>query len=316
MRATVTGRADPHTELPEIDNPAAARALDPDEFYKVLTSRNTGIVSEADQQSVVQARILIAGCGSIGGAAVEPLIRFGFQRLVLADPGMYELNNLNRQNATVGDLGRNKAAVAAERARAINPHADIQIIEEGVQEGTVDELLHDVALIIDGVDITTRGGLAAKGLLHERARAARLPLFTGWDMSGAQYVRVYDYRRGLRIFDGQVTREQMETLPMWNLLARLVPARRAPRDLIRLVHASGGQEGFAFPQLVHAADQFGALATGLAFRIVTGQPVAHHIAVNIHAVASPWRQRLVESVMQPVAAGRLLASLISHARPR
>jgi len=59
------------------------------------------------------------GCGSIGGATVVPLVRLGAERFVLCEPGDYELNNLNRQAADMGDIGRNTAEVQADRARAI-----------------------------------------------------------------------------------------------------------------------------------------------------------------------------------------------------
>src|SRR4051812_13427129 len=100
----------------EIVSPEAARALPPEVFHQIFVARNRGVISAADQSCIAAAKILISGCGSIGGSSVEPLVRLGFRRLMLADPGSYELTNLNRQNATVGDLGRNKAAVAAERA--------------------------------------------------------------------------------------------------------------------------------------------------------------------------------------------------------
>src|SRR3954453_14734777 len=95
-------------------SPEAALQLDPEAFYRILVTRNRGVVPAADQDRIGRARILVAGCGSIGGAAVEPLVRWGFRDLVLADPGTYELSNLNRQNAVVAALGRNKAVVAAE----------------------------------------------------------------------------------------------------------------------------------------------------------------------------------------------------------
>lgn len=298
----------------EVESEAAALALDPDEFYRILTARNTGIVSKADQLAVADARILVAGCGSIGGAAVEPLVRFGFRRLILADPGTFELKNLNRQNATVGDLGRNKALVAAERALAVNPHVEVTIVEEGVTLSSIDGLLEGVNLVVDGVDVTTATGLAAKALLHSRAQKARLPTFTGWDMSGTQYVRLYDYRNGLRPFDGEVTLEQMEQMPMWKLLARLVPAHRVPRDLIRLIHDGMSDLTFTFPQLVYAADQFGVLATGLAFRLVTGRHVPPHVFVDVHAITSPLGERILNAALRPAAAVRMLASIVFGAR--
>ncbi|HEX9540144.1 MAG TPA: hypothetical protein VGA04_18440 [Streptosporangiaceae bacterium] len=39
-----------------------------------------------EQQMLRRAGILVAGCGSIGGAVVEPLVRMGAERLVLGEP--------------------------------------------------------------------------------------------------------------------------------------------------------------------------------------------------------------------------------------
>ena len=302
--------------IPDIDSADVAMALTPQEFYAALTSRNTGVVGTSDQEMVASARVLIAGCGSIGGAAVEPLVRFGFQHLTLADPGTYELSNLNRQNATVRDLGRHKVDVARERALAINPHAQIAATNDGVTADNATELLRDVDFVVDGVDITTRSGLVAKGLLHQAARAARLPLFTGWDMSGTQYLRVYDYRNDIALFDGQVTLQDTETQSMWQLLSRMIPAGKVPRDLLQLIRAGLGQAAFTFPQLVHAADQFGALATSVAYKLVTGRPAPTQVTVDIHALTTPPIQRFMGSLLKPIEAARLLRSVISASQSR
>jgi molybdopterin-synthase adenylyltransferase len=96
-----------------------------DAFYAELTARNRGLVDERDQQLLRQAQILVAGCGSIGGAVVEPLVRLGAERVMLVEPDVYELHNLNRQQALVADVGRNKATVLAERIRQVNPYVDV-----------------------------------------------------------------------------------------------------------------------------------------------------------------------------------------------
>jgi tRNA threonylcarbamoyladenosine dehydratase len=307
--------AGPPVAATDAASPEAALQLDPEAFYRILVTRNRGVVPAADQDRIGRARILVAGCGSIGGAAVEPLVRWGFRDLVLADPGTYELSNLNRQNAIVADLGRNKAVVAAERVRAVNPHALVRAEPEGVTAETVDDLLDGVDVVIDGVDVTTRSGLVAKGLLHERALRRRLPLMTGWDMSGAQYVRVYDYRRGGRLFDGAVSREQLAAMSMWDLLARLIPPAKVPRDLIALVRGGLGAEEFTFPQLVPAADLFGVLASTFTVRLVTGRPVPRSATVDAHALTAPVTRRLADRVLQPVEAARLLLSLRRTRRP-
>jgi tRNA A37 threonylcarbamoyladenosine dehydratase len=41
-----------------------------EEFYASFTVRNRGLVSDGEQQMLRRAVILVAGCGSIGGAVV------------------------------------------------------------------------------------------------------------------------------------------------------------------------------------------------------------------------------------------------------
>jgi tRNA A37 threonylcarbamoyladenosine dehydratase len=95
-------------------------ATDPAQFRRELTTRKTGFITETQQDTPRRGCILVAGCGSTGGAVVEPLVRLGVRRVVLADNGDYETNNFNRQNA-IADRGRNKAQVSAGRATAIKP---------------------------------------------------------------------------------------------------------------------------------------------------------------------------------------------------
>jgi molybdopterin-synthase adenylyltransferase len=276
------------------------------EFYAGLTTRNAGVVDRATQDALRTARVLVAGCGSIGGAAVEPLARLGVRTFRLADPGEYELNNLNRQNATAADLGRNKAEVAADRVRAINPYARVTAYPDGVTGESVAELTGDVDVIVDGVDVTTMSGLRAKYLLHQHALARRLPLLTGWDMAGAQYVRCYDYRRLRRPFDGRLTEADLDRLDMWQILQRLVPARYVPLEMLTIARAALTDPDFSFPQLVYAADLFGVLATYVVSRFLVGRPVREHIYVDVQQTARPAGARGVATLRRPYEAVRLL----------
>ena len=88
-----------------------------DEFYAQITVRNRGLIGDADQQRLRAATILVAGCGSVGGAAIEPLVRLGAEHLVLAEPDGYDLHNINRQSVRLQDVGRNKAEVFREAMR-------------------------------------------------------------------------------------------------------------------------------------------------------------------------------------------------------
>ena len=74
---------------------------DHDSFYAELTARNHGLVASEIQSSLRTTRFVVAGCGSTGGAVLMPLVRTGAECFVLFDPGDYELNNLNRQDAAL-----------------------------------------------------------------------------------------------------------------------------------------------------------------------------------------------------------------------
>jgi hypothetical protein len=300
------------TGTPAHTAPASATQPDtaPDRlFHEELTNRNAGVISNSTQEKLRTSEILIAGCGSIGGAAAEPLARLGAGNLLLADPGDYELNNLNRQNATVTDIGRNKAVVAAERIRAINPQAKVEVFTSGITPGTVEELTSRAKVIVDGVDVTTKAGLEAKVLLHEHALIRRLPLITGWDMAGAQYVRCYDYRRISRIFDGQVTAADLNRLTLWQFLQRLVPARYVPSEMTAFARANLGNSAVTFPQLVYAADMFGAISAHAVAQLLTGARIGDHVYVDVHQLVRPAPSRWLSRIRRPVEAVSLLFRL-------
>jgi molybdopterin/thiamine biosynthesis adenylyltransferase len=54
------------------------------------TLRNADVISPQEQAVISSARVLVAGCGSVGGSVAEPLVRLGLTSLVVADPEVYE----------------------------------------------------------------------------------------------------------------------------------------------------------------------------------------------------------------------------------
>ncbi|MGW0933305.1 HesA/MoeB/ThiF family protein [Streptomyces sp. NPDC002644] len=279
-------------------------------FYDELVTRNKGVVSPEEQEALREATVLVAGCGSIGGAAVEPLTRLGVRKFLLADPGTFELNNLNRQNAGADDIGRNKAVVAAERVLAINPHASVTVFADGVTEETVEELTATSEMIIDGVDVTTVEGWHAKHLLHREAVRRRLPLVTGWDMAGAQYVRHYDYRRTRVPFEGRITMRDLQRAGTWDLLRRAVPLRRVPVEMLAEIRAHHMTADYSFPQVSYTANAFGVVSAHMTARILAGRGVPREIFLDVHRMARPLGERWRARVRWPVELAALLPPLL------
>ncbi len=266
-----------------------------------MTVRNRGLIGEDEQQRLRWSELLVAGCGSIGGAVVEPLIRLGAERLVLAEPDVFELHNLNRQHAGLADVGSNKARTLAVWARDVNPNARITVHTAGITADNVAGLIDSAAVVFDGVDVTAAEALHAKYLLHQHAQQARVPVVSGYDIAGVQLVLVYDYRCDMPILAGRISPARAARLDPMRFLARVLPLSALPVEILthlRQQQPIGGRAGgeqVSFPQLVYTARLFGVIASRVALDLLAGRPVRHRILVDVHdlprTTAARWRTR-------------------------
>ena len=135
--------------------------------YYSFTGRNIGFIDEREQQLLRQARVFVCGVGGMGGAAFMALVRAGVGKFVIADIDRFEVSNLNRQVfAFTDEVGHEKAEVAAEAARRINPTVEIEVLGET----WTDELAGIAArcpVIVNGMD-----DIAAGVHLYRTARDA------------------------------------------------------------------------------------------------------------------------------------------------
>jgi hypothetical protein len=273
--------------------------------YREMTRRNQPSISLRDQRALRAVRILVAGCGSIGGAAVVPLVRLGVERFVLCEPGDYELNNLNRQAADLGDIGRNKAEVQAARARAINPEAEILVEPDGVTDDNVDWLVGTTDVVIDGVDVTESAGIAAKRALHTEAWRQRRLVISGLDLGGTQVVYAFDYRDGrTRPLNGRLDGVPADTGAM-EFLTRLVSPLDVPREMVAYSKATIRGQAGSPPQLAPTADQFGVLAAWMVLDFAAGRPVRRRVKVAIPDLVMPRHRRLGNEAVRLVELARV-----------
>jgi len=263
-----------------------------DEFYRELTTRNTPLVTPQEQERLRTATILIAGCGSVGGAAIEPLIRLGCENLILAEPDGYDVANMNRQSARLQDVGRNKAAVFAERMAEINPYATLEVHDRGITAENVEDVTSRADVILDGVDVTTKPPLRHKINLHQQAKARGKVVVSGYDIAGLQMLIVYEYGDpGVELLHGKVKAEDVETLEPFAFLARTIPFTAIPIEIIPELERQVRGEGGGFPQLVYTANLFGVLAVRAVMDILAGRSVRRRIVVDANAVLRPRSQR-------------------------
>jgi len=125
--------------------------------YYSFTGRNIGFIDEREQQLLRQARVFVCGVGGMGGAALMALARAGVGKFVIADIDRFEVSNLNRQVFAFADeVGREKADVAAEAAKRINPTIEIEVLGESWTSGLA-AIAARCPIIVNGMDDIAAG---------------------------------------------------------------------------------------------------------------------------------------------------------------
>lgn len=274
---------------------------DHDSFYATLTERNAGLIPESWQRRLRTTRFVVAGCGSTGGACVMPLVRSGAERFVLLDPGRYELNNLNRQDAVLAEVGANKAAATRERILAVNPFADVSVFEDGVAKETIAMRLEAGDVVIDAVDVTTEGGVRAKYALHEAASELRLKVLTAYDIAATQFVELFDYEDVREPLRGRVS----EPLTSERVLRALVPPRALPREIFAELLARRKDATRGFPQLAMTSTLFGSIASAYLIRAINGEAVRRRVRIDLYDETRSPGARLLERLRRDAELVRL-----------
>lgn len=99
--------------------------------------------------ALAAARVLVVGAGGLGAPVVALLAGAGLGRLTIVDHDVVDASNLARQTLfTAADVGRPKAEVAAERARAVDAEAEVVAVVRPFDETMVPG--HDV--VVDAAD--------------------------------------------------------------------------------------------------------------------------------------------------------------------
>lgn len=137
--------------------------------------RNYGLFSVMAMRRLLGARVLLAGCGGLGGHLAGLLARLGIGAFVLCDPDSFTESNLNRQAfCTERTLGRPKAEVAAEAVRDMAGHAEVVSHVLAVTADNLPALLDGVDVALDCLD-----SVADKTLLENACLRAGVPFVHG-----------------------------------------------------------------------------------------------------------------------------------------
>jgi len=119
-----------------------------------MFARNRIYITGEQQEKIGQAKILLAGAG-LGSVIAESMLRIGFKNITIIDGDKVELSNLNRQNYTQSDIGKNKVDALKNRLQEINPLANIRVENIFLTGENVLQYIADCDIAINTVDFTS-----------------------------------------------------------------------------------------------------------------------------------------------------------------
>lgn len=113
------------------------------------------LLGEEKQERLKNAHLLIVGLGGVGSWAAEMLCRAGVGEFTIIDADVVDITNINRQMpALASTVGKPKCEVVAERMRAINPCARINIKRLFVDPENIEAIMNeaDFDFVVDAID--------------------------------------------------------------------------------------------------------------------------------------------------------------------
>ena len=137
--------------------------------------RNFDALTEEEFRALRAGRVLVVGCGGLGGHLIELLARLGVGSMTVVDGDVFEETNLNRQLlSTEALLGCSKAQAAADRVRAVNSQVSVHPVCQFLTPGNADSLVAGHDLVMDALDNTE-----ARKVLSAACSAAGVPMVHG-----------------------------------------------------------------------------------------------------------------------------------------
>jgi adenylyltransferase/sulfurtransferase len=124
-------------------------------YDRQITLAQVGLEGQA---RLGRAGVLVVGAGGLGCPALQYLVAAGVGRIGIMDGDIVSMTNLHRQTLfNAGDVGREKAIVAAERLGAQNPDPELLAIPYHLSPANAIDTISGYDLVLDCTDdIPTR----------------------------------------------------------------------------------------------------------------------------------------------------------------
>lgn len=146
------------------------------DWERVLESH----LSEARRARLASARVGVAGAGGLGSNCAVLLARSGIRRLVIADPDVVSLSNLNRQHFFPRHLGLPKVEALGGVLRELNPGLDLTLVPEALDGPAACALFDGCDVVVEAVDDPAAKKTLVEALLRQGHSVVSASGMAGW----------------------------------------------------------------------------------------------------------------------------------------
>lgn len=164
--------------------------------------RNIPALTEAECRILGTKRVLVVGCGGLGGHIIDQLARIGVGTLRVVDGDVFEETNLNRQLlSSIPVLGISKAKHAAGHIAKVNPQVSAEAVEAFMADTNVRELIAGCDIVMDALD-----NIPSRRILAGACADAEIPYVYGAIQGWVAQAGISMPGDGLigKLFDGDV----------------------------------------------------------------------------------------------------------------
>ncbi|MEM6603847.1 MAG: HesA/MoeB/ThiF family protein [Pseudomonadota bacterium] len=146
-------------------------------------------IGEAGQNKIHKAHIAVIGAGGLGCPLLLYLCAAGIGQVTIIDNDDVAKSNLHRQILfSEGDIGQNKASIAAERLNRIYPDCHVEAIQKRLDTYVAQDIADKADIVIDGSD-----SFLTKYIVSDILRRKKKPMVIGAVVGFNGYVAAFDH---------------------------------------------------------------------------------------------------------------------------
>jgi molybdopterin/thiamine biosynthesis adenylyltransferase len=253
---------------------------------ELRTARNKNFITSKEQEKLYNTTIGIAGLSVGSNIAIALSLMGACRKIKIADPDVIAPSNLNRIITDFTNIGINKAVVIARYIYQVNPYAEIEIFEEGINKKNIKEFLKGLDILIEELD-----DIEIKIEIRKLARRKKIPVIMATDNGDNVIIDIerFDIKPDLPLFHGNIKNIDYKNInknipKLYKAMSKIIGLQFVPSRIIQSIFEVG-KTIYSWPQLITAAMLSGAVVAYVVKKIILNEKIkSGKLEINLNKI--------------------------------